>query len=67
MARVIPVSFKKDEDMLYREVTAHSGYSNFIKDCIKYYLKCINIQEQSPTELKESGDMDEINDILGGI
>lgn len=41
MAKRIPLSFKEnDRDMrLYMEVLLHGDKSNFIKDCIEYWVK----------------------------
>lgn len=36
--RIIPVSFKKEEINLYKEVFKHSDHSSFIKGCIQYWI-----------------------------
>ena len=41
MAKVIPVSFKEnDRDiLLYLECSSRGDKSNFIKDCVEFYIK----------------------------
>lgn len=62
MAKII-VSFKRKENDIYEIVKQQGDQSNFIKDCIKFYLNNSDSKSQKKNLVKRNASK-EINDVL---
>lgn len=64
MGKIIPVSFKINEQYLYEEIVKHSSYSGYIKECIK---KCINSDIKNSPKSEGKSNTNEIDSILNSL